>query len=37
VSWQSVDSLLLAISLAGTVYLALAAARLAAFGSEELG
>ena len=35
-SWQIVDSLLLAISLAGTVYLALAAARLAAFGSGPL-
>jgi len=36
VSWQIVDCLLLAISLAGTVYLALAAARLAAFGRGSL-
>lgn len=35
-SWQIVDSLLLVISLASTVYLALAAARLAAFGSGPL-
>jgi len=36
VSWQIVDGLLLAISLGGTVYLALAAARLAAFGGGPL-